>query len=153
MIRISSSIPGIRQGGTGVKRRGGEVVIGDKLIAGAPELAALMLPPNLRQGLWPVRRFPLMSSLLDITEATFESFTFSPALIAMASSARLISSSLRRTALNSRASLRYQCLRPSSQVRWTGTSSATSEPHQPDEQGGVKGPTASSKTIKFTSES
>ncbi|USP72906.1 hypothetical protein yc1106_00180 [Curvularia clavata] len=71
----------------------------------------------------------------------------------MASSARLVSSSLRRSALTSRASLRYQCLRPSSQVRWTGTSSATSEPHQPDEQGGVKGPTASSKTIKFTSES
>ncbi|EUC46209.1 hypothetical protein COCMIDRAFT_93512 [Bipolaris oryzae ATCC 44560] len=71
----------------------------------------------------------------------------------MASSARLVSSALRRTALSSRASSRYQCLRSSSQIRWTGTSSATSEPHQPDEHGGVKGPTAPSKAIKYTSES
>ncbi|EUC33345.1 hypothetical protein COCCADRAFT_5082 [Bipolaris zeicola 26-R-13] len=71
----------------------------------------------------------------------------------MASSARLVSSTLRRTALSSRASSRYQCLRLSSQIRWTGTSSATSEPHQPDEHGGVKGPTAPSKAIKYTSES
>ncbi|RAR00746.1 d-lactate dehydrogenase 2 [Stemphylium lycopersici] len=70
----------------------------------------------------------------------------------MATSARLVSS-LRRAALSARAPSRYQCLRPISQVRWTGSTSATSEPHQPDEQGGVKGPTASSKAIKFTSES
>ncbi|KAH6881639.1 hypothetical protein BKA58DRAFT_371921 [Alternaria rosae] len=70
----------------------------------------------------------------------------------MASSARL-ASSLRRTALSSRAASRFQYLRPTSQVRWTGSTSATSEPHQPDEHGGVKGPTASSKSIKFTSES
>ncbi|KAL7776132.1 hypothetical protein CFE70_006545 [Pyrenophora teres f. teres 0-1] len=67
-------------------------------------------------------------------------------------SARFVAS-LRRTALSSRLSSRTQRLRPVSQVRWTGTTSASSEPHQPDEHGGVKGPTASSQSIKFTSES
>ena len=70
----------------------------------------------------------------------------------MASSARLVSS-LRRTAFSSRVASRYQYLRPTSQVRWTGSTSASSEPHQPDEHGGVKGPTASAQSIKFTSES
>ncbi|KAF1832160.1 hypothetical protein BDW02DRAFT_503660 [Decorospora gaudefroyi] len=70
----------------------------------------------------------------------------------MATSARLVSS-LRRTALCSRASPRPQYSRPISQVRWTASTSATSEPHQPDENGGVTGPSASSKSIKFTSDS
>ncbi|CAO2647217.1 Nn.00g081390.m01.CDS01 [Neocucurbitaria sp. VM-36] len=39
------------------------------------------------------------------------------------------------------------------EVRWTGNTSATSEPHQPDDKGTVKGATAPAKTIKFTSES
>ncbi|KAH5475146.1 hypothetical protein HBI22_003700 [Parastagonospora nodorum] len=73
----------------------------------------------------------------------------------MASSARFVSS-LRRSALSSRAPARFQCLRPAYQVRWNGNTptptSATSEPHQPDAEGGVKGKTAPAKTIKYTSE-
>jgi FAD/FMN-containing dehydrogenase len=61
--------------------------------------------------------------------------------------------SLRRTALSSRISPRVQGLRPTTQIRWTGSTSATSEPHQPDDKGGVTGAPAPSKSIKFTSES
>ncbi|PWO22410.1 CaiD, Enoyl-CoA hydratasecarnithine racemase [Pyrenophora tritici-repentis] len=73
-------------------------------------------------------------------------------MAASGTSARFVAS-LRRNALSSRLSLSTQCLRPITQVRWTGTTSASSEPHQPDEHGSVKGPTASSQSIKFTSES
>ncbi|KAH7071259.1 hypothetical protein BKA63DRAFT_474867 [Paraphoma chrysanthemicola] len=73
----------------------------------------------------------------------------------MATSARFVSS-LRRTALSSRAPSRFQCLRPAYQVRWNGNTptptSATSEPHQPDAEGGVKGKAAPAKAIKYTSE-
>ncbi|KAJ9659473.1 D-lactate ferricytochrome c oxidoreductase [Coniosporium apollinis] len=47
-------------------------------------------------------------------------------------------------------------LRPVIQARWQSneaTTSASSEPHQPDEQGGVKGAAAKAKSIKFTSDS
>ncbi|KAH7396117.1 D-lactate dehydrogenase-like protein 2 [Pyrenochaeta sp. MPI-SDFR-AT-0127] len=70
----------------------------------------------------------------------------------MATSARLVSS-LRRTALSARVAPRVQSLRPASQVRWTGSTAATSEPHQPDEKGTVAGAPAPAKSIKFTSES
>ena len=82
-------------------------------------------------------------------------FAFLPSLIPMATSVRFVSS-LRRTALSSRAPSRFQCLRPSYQVRWNSTptpTSATSEPHQPDAEGGVKGKAAPTKTIQYTSES
>ncbi|KAH7079485.1 hypothetical protein FB567DRAFT_449863 [Paraphoma chrysanthemicola] len=73
----------------------------------------------------------------------------------MATSARFVSS-LRRTALSSRAPSRFQCSRPAYQVRWNGNTptptSATSEPHQPDAEGGVKGKAAPAKAIKYTSE-
>ncbi|KAF1847890.1 uncharacterized protein K460DRAFT_277132 [Cucurbitaria berberidis CBS 394.84] len=70
----------------------------------------------------------------------------------MATSARFVSS-LRRSAFSSRVSPRFQHLKPTCQVRWAGVSSATSEPHQPDEKGTVTGATAPAKSIKFTSES
>ncbi len=47
-------------------------------------------------------------------------------------------------------------LRPVTQVRWQAneaTTSASSEPHQPDSEGGVKGSEAKAKSIKFTSDS
>lgn len=50
-----------------------------------------------------------------------------------------------------------QAARPLSagQARWKSeaTTSATSEPHQPDAKGGVKGETAPAKTVKFTADS
>ncbi|KAF2198867.1 hypothetical protein GQ43DRAFT_139849 [Delitschia confertaspora ATCC 74209] len=46
---------------------------------------------------------------------------------------------------------------PAAQVRWntsnSATTSATTEPRQPDAEGGVKGKTAAAKAIKFTSDS
>ncbi|OAL43165.1 hypothetical protein IQ07DRAFT_304821 [Pyrenochaeta sp. DS3sAY3a] len=70
----------------------------------------------------------------------------------MATSARFVSS-LRRTAFSSRAAPRIRCLQPRIQARWTGSTSATSEPHQLDEDASVKGKPAPAKTIRFTSES
>ncbi|KAF2106577.1 hypothetical protein BDV96DRAFT_507592 [Lophiotrema nucula] len=69
----------------------------------------------------------------------------------MATSYRF-AASLRRASLTSRAPARFQKLRPASQVRWTGNTSATSEPHQPDNKGTVKGAPAPAKAVKFTSE-
>ncbi|KAF2096298.1 D-lactate dehydrogenase-like protein 2 [Rhizodiscina lignyota] len=43
--------------------------------------------------------------------------------------------------------------RVQAQKRWVGGTSATSEPKQPDAEGGTKGKTAPANTIKFTSES
>ena len=121
-----------------------------------PQLSASLLPPKMsaraipatpsalchhRISRWRLNRPPL--------------FAFLPSLMPMATSARFVSS-LRRTALSSRAPSRFQCLRPSYQVRWNSTptpTSATSEPHQPDAQGGVKGKAAPTKTIQYTSES
>lgn len=95
----------------------------------------------------------LMSSQnLDKTTSTLPTLS---SIDTMATSARFVSS-LRRTALSSRAPPRFQCLRPASQLRWNSTptpTSATSEPHQPDAEGGVKGKAAPAKTIQFTSES
>lgn len=71
--------------------------------------------------------------------------------VPMATSSRL-SASLRRVSLSSRSSSYIQRVRPTIQVRWTGNTSATSEPHQPDEKGTVKGGAAPAKAIKFTSE-
>jgi hypothetical protein len=94
---------------------------------------------------------------LDLSDGDLNSptFCFLPSLIPMASSARFVSS-LRRSALSARAPTRFQCLRPAYQVRWNGNTptptSATSEPHQPDADGGVKGKAAPAKTIKYTSE-
>ncbi|KAH9882615.1 hypothetical protein J1614_000851 [Plenodomus biglobosus] len=74
----------------------------------------------------------------------------------MATSTRIIPS-LRRAALSSRSCSRFHRIKPATQIRWSGNTatptSATSEPHQPDEKGTVTGETASSKSIKFTSES
>ncbi|KAK7510424.1 uncharacterized protein IWZ02DRAFT_492426 [Phyllosticta citriasiana] len=71
----------------------------------------------------------------------------------MASSARMAGSALRRARCSHAPIHRVARLHPAIQARWTGTTSATSEPHQPDAQGGVEGKTASSKTVKFTTES
>ncbi|KAL5117469.1 D-lactate ferricytochrome c oxidoreductase [Pleosporales sp. CAS-2024a] len=74
----------------------------------------------------------------------------------MASSARFVSS-LRQSALSCRAPARCHSLRPAHQIRWNGNTrtptSATSEPHQPDAQGGFKGKAAPIQYIKYTSES
>ncbi|KAF2246293.1 D-lactate dehydrogenase-like protein 2 [Trematosphaeria pertusa] len=69
----------------------------------------------------------------------------------MATSSRFVAS-LRRTALSPRASPCIKRIRPVTQVRWTGSTSATSEPHQPDAKGTVKGGPAPAKAVKFTSE-
>ncbi|KAF2646554.1 hypothetical protein P280DRAFT_512724 [Massarina eburnea CBS 473.64] len=60
-----------------------------------------------------------------------------------------IAASLRRTALSARSSPCVRTLRPAVQVRWI--TSATSEPHQPDAEGTVKGAAAPAKAIEFTS--
>ncbi|KAF2140392.1 uncharacterized protein K452DRAFT_319882 [Aplosporella prunicola CBS 121167] len=70
----------------------------------------------------------------------------------MACSPRFAGAALRRARLTS-APARAARLRPVTQVRWTGTSSATTEPHQPTAKGDVKGKPAPAKTIKFTTES
>ena len=69
----------------------------------------------------------------------------------MAAPSRL-ATSLRRISLLRRASPCIQRFQPAVQVRWTGSTSAASEPRQPDEKGAVKGGSASAKSIKFTSE-
>ncbi|KAJ4293683.1 D-lactate ferricytochrome c oxidoreductase [Kalmusia sp. IMI 367209] len=70
----------------------------------------------------------------------------------MAASSR-VATSLRRAALSLRPSPCVKHMRPAPQVRWTGNTSATSEPHQPDSKGTVKDGPAPAKTIKYTSES
>ncbi|XTI87012.1 FAD-binding domain-containing protein [Cenococcum geophilum] len=70
----------------------------------------------------------------------------------MASSSRL-ALSLRRIRCSPGTLQRTSRIRPAAQVRWTGSTAATSEPHQPDENGGVKGGPAPTKAIKFTSDS
>ncbi|PSN75319.1 D-lactate dehydrogenase-like protein 2 [Corynespora cassiicola Philippines] len=70
----------------------------------------------------------------------------------MVAPARFVAS-MRRAALSSRSRLGVQHLRPAAQIRWTGSTTATSEPHQPDAKGTVKGGAAPAKTIKYTSES
>ncbi|ORY04355.1 hypothetical protein BCR34DRAFT_491593 [Clohesyomyces aquaticus] len=69
----------------------------------------------------------------------------------MATSTRF-AASLRRFQHYPRVTPCTSRFRPAVQVRWTGSTAATSEPHQPDTEGGVKGKTAPAKTIKFTSE-
>ncbi|KAF2091082.1 hypothetical protein K490DRAFT_71333 [Saccharata proteae CBS 121410] len=70
----------------------------------------------------------------------------------MASSSR-VAFALRRARCSPIPVRRATAMRPATQVRWTGSTSATSEPFQPNEEGGVKGGAAKSKSIKFTSES
>ncbi|KAK3200807.1 hypothetical protein GRF29_213g61005 [Pseudopithomyces chartarum] len=72
----------------------------------------------------------------------------------MAASSR-VAASLRRAALSSRPSPCIRNFRPTLQVRWKteATTSASSEPHQPDAKGGVKDEPAAAKEIKFTSDS
>ena len=72
----------------------------------------------------------------------------------MATSSR-VAASLRRAALSSRPSPCIRNFRPALQVRWKteATTSASSEPHQPDAKGGVKDEPAAAKEIKFTSDS
>ncbi|KAH7135438.1 hypothetical protein B0J11DRAFT_159417 [Dendryphion nanum] len=67
----------------------------------------------------------------------------------MASSTRF-ATSLRRISFGPRTSQRVQRCRPIIQVRWT--TSASTEPHQPDAKGNLGGNAAPAKTIKFTSE-
>ncbi|OJD33495.1 d-lactate dehydrogenase 2 [Diplodia corticola] len=71
----------------------------------------------------------------------------------MACPSRIAGAALRRARCSRVPLQRANCLRPATQVRWTGSTTATSEPHQPDSKGNVKGKPASSKTVKFTSES
>lgn len=133
------------------RRRG--VVNGGKSMVGALwSLSASLLLPGL-PSTWLVPSPVLGHRPLIFKEAHhkypplfgFQFLTF----CVMATSARLVSS-LRRSALSSRAAPRIQCLRVAPQIR--RITSATSEPHQPDSKGGLDGP-APSKTIKFTSES
>ena len=70
----------------------------------------------------------------------------------MASSSRL-ALSLRRIRYSPDTLQRTSRIRLAAQVRWTGSTAATSEPHRPDENGGVKGGPAPAKAIKFTSDS
>lgn len=71
----------------------------------------------------------------------------------MACPSRIAGAALRR-ARCSRVPLQQAArLHPAVQVRWTGSTSATSEPHQPDSKDSVKGKPAPSKTVKFTTES
>ncbi|CAI6291883.1 unnamed protein product [Periconia digitata] len=60
-----------------------------------------------------------------------------------------LAASVRRSALSARYSPRIKTFRPAVQHRWT--SSASSEPHQPDAKDTVKGAPAPAKTIEFTS--
>ncbi|KAF2269543.1 hypothetical protein CC78DRAFT_612494 [Lojkania enalia] len=69
----------------------------------------------------------------------------------MATSSRFAASS-RWASLPYRAPSRFNRIRPAVQIRWAGTTSATSEPHQPNAEGGVKRGTVPAKTIKYTSE-
>jgi hypothetical protein len=129
-----------------------------------PQLSASLLPPKPPPSTWPEPTLPLAlchprSLRWRLRDSEFPHstvFFLHSSFILMASSARFVSS-LRRTALSSRVPARSQYLRPAFQVRWNGSTptptSATSEPHQPDAEGGVKGKTAPAKTIKFTSES
>lgn len=70
----------------------------------------------------------------------------------MASSSRLVLS-LRRIRCSPGTLQRTSRIRPAAQVRWTGSTAATLEPYQPDENGGVKSGPAPAKAIKFTSDS
>lgn len=71
----------------------------------------------------------------------------------MASSSR-IASSMRRLSCSPRTFQQVSRLRPITQKRWIeATTSATTEPHQPNNDGGVKSGAAAAKAIKFTSES
>ncbi|KAF2728392.1 D-lactate dehydrogenase 2 mitochondrial precursor [Polyplosphaeria fusca] len=70
----------------------------------------------------------------------------------MATSCRF-AASLRRASLNARAPTRPRRFQPAAvHVRWTGSTSATSEPHQPDDKETVKGAPAPAKAITFTSD-
>ncbi|KAF2177459.1 hypothetical protein K469DRAFT_603293 [Zopfia rhizophila CBS 207.26] len=69
----------------------------------------------------------------------------------MATSSRF-ATCLRRISHSPRTAPCLPRFRPAVQVRCTGSTSAMSEPHQPNEKGTVKGVPTSAKTIKFTSE-
>ncbi|KAF2467787.1 D-lactate dehydrogenase-like protein 2 [Lindgomyces ingoldianus] len=69
----------------------------------------------------------------------------------MATSFRF-AASLRRASQSPRPAPCLSRFRSTVQVRWTGSTSATSEPHQPVEKGIGKGGAAPAKVIKFTSE-
>ncbi|KAF2021208.1 hypothetical protein BU24DRAFT_487673 [Aaosphaeria arxii CBS 175.79] len=60
---------------------------------------------------------------------------------------------MRRASAVARLSSPLRHCRPGFQARWTGNTSATSEPHQQDAKGTVKGGAAPAKTVKFTSDS
>ncbi|KAF2798857.1 hypothetical protein K505DRAFT_321577 [Melanomma pulvis-pyrius CBS 109.77] len=69
----------------------------------------------------------------------------------MATSSRVLAS-LRRVSVPRQASPLLQRFQPAIRVRWAGTTSATSEPHQPNENGTVSSSPAPAKAIKLTSE-
>lgn len=91
-------------------------------------------------------------SFLSLLNPSFAS-GFLPAIVPMASSSRIAGAALRRARCSPAPLQRAARLRPATQVRWTGSTSATSEPHQPDSKGSVKSKPAPAKTVKFTSES
>lgn len=95
---------------------------------------------------------PLSSSFLSAHP--FSATLTAPSLLAMACPSRL-PLALRRARCAANTFHRASRTRPAaqSQVRWTGSTAASTEPHQPDAGDGVRGKTAPAKTIKYTSES
>jgi hypothetical protein len=76
-------------------------------------------------------------------------FLYIPIIRGLMATSSRFATSLRRISTR-RAVPSIQRLRPSIQTRWI--TSASSEPHQPDAEGTVKGAPAPAKTIAFTSE-